>query len=285
MQNRSNVVLELSDVYGKLIDDSLTVQLRNQSLSGLNQRFDVVTHGKPAKLKNVPAFPNGISEMTVKPARYMMTSQFLNVPAGQDLSVRLMVFLQPDSAKPLYPTFNLLPQDVRQLLKRSKITADGWKNMDPLWKAGLLNICAKARTIEVQPGRTLADCFRKLIQQRPERIFALVDPDLHQLVLALPRAFGQVSGLFHKFPEGWKMLDQQESFKTDDRVGNLQITFAADTSGEGLLMVDADLDDHSGVRHVFDVLKHAITQQDTHPYNIHQILQGFQNLDPGYRLA
>jgi len=157
--------------------------------------------------------------------------------------------------------------------------------MDALWKAGLLNICAKARKIEVQPGRTIVDCLRKLVQQRPERIFTIVDPDLHDLVLQKPEILRQVSGLLHKFPGGWKMLSEKESFKTSDPAGNLQLTFANDTSGEGLLMVDADLDDHSGVQHAADVLKHWITGQDTHPYNIHQILKAFQNLDSGYRLS
>lgn len=49
-------------------------------------------------------------------------------------------------------------------------------------------------------------------------------------------------------------------------------------------MVDADADDHFGMKNVSDVLKHKIAGRNTHPYDIHEILVFFQNLDPGYVL-
>ena len=49
-------------------------------------------------------------------------------------------------------------------------------------------------------------------------------------------------------------------------------------------MADIDLDDHKGIQHAADVLKHKITGKDTDPYDIHEILIYFQHLDPGYRL-
>ena len=47
---------------------------------------------------------------------------------------------------------------------------------------------------------------------------------------------------------------------------------------------DSDIDDAAGIAHVFQVLGHWITADDTHPYDIHEILLFHQLLDPGYRL-
>jgi hypothetical protein len=32
------------------------------------------------------------------------------------------------------------------------------------------------------------------------------------------------------------------------------------------------------------VLRNAVTGQPTHPYDIHEILMGYQHIDPGYAL-
>jgi hypothetical protein len=43
-----------------------------------------------------------------------------------------------------------------------------------------------------------------------------------------------------------------------------------------------DIDDAAGIEHVFQVVHNAVSSQPTHPYNIHEILVGYQHLDPGY---
>jgi hypothetical protein len=64
-------------------------------------------------------------------------------------------------------------------------------------------------------------------------------------------------------------------------MGNLQLTFA--TNAQEQFAVDADLDDHQGIKHAFDVIKHKFSG-DTHPYDIHEVLVKFHGIDPGYRL-
>lgn len=61
------------------------------------------------------------------------------------------------------------------------------------------------------------------------------------------------------------------------------MTFAQ--SNSNALLADIDLDDHKGIKHAADVLKHKITGKNTDPYDLHQILIYFQGLDPDYRLA
>lgn len=79
------------------------------------------------------------------------------------------------------------------------------------------------------------------------------------------------------------LAEKVGSFKTFEKTGNLQLTFARNSAGK--FLVDADVDDHQGIQHAFDVLKHKFTSKDTHPFDIHQILLFFQNIDPGYALG
>jgi len=93
-------------------------------------------------------------------------------------------------------------------------------------------------------------------------------------------------GLFHSANESLHHppagFDHAGSFKTPDHYGNLQLTFFTD--GENWV-ADVDIDDAGGVEHVFQVLRNKFSGQPTHPYNIHEILVGFQKLDPGYRFV
>lgn len=282
-ENRSNVILDLIDVQGNTIGGPVRVELRNTRLRTLDQAFNVNFAGKPATLRNVPAFPNGAAELLLLPERYLLKKLPINVPAGRDLTVREMLFADPDRVDPAFPPFTKLPEDVLRLLRDSKFKADDWNSLDKKKKAGLMNICAKARTVTVASEPVTA-FFHILRDVLPARIFVLVKPELHEAVMAAPLLFRPVPGGLHDFGDGFKRLAKDESFKTLDKAGNLQLTFARDTSGEGKMLVDADLDDHSGVQHAFDVLRHTITRDDTNPYNIHQILLHFQGIDPGYTL-
>jgi hypothetical protein len=59
-------------------------------------------------------------------------------------------------------------------------------------------------------------------------------------------------------------------------------TFARDSNG--VTYADIDLDEHKNLKHVFDVIKHKLTGNETHPYFIHEVLVFSQGCDPEYRL-
>ena len=59
----------------------------------------------------------------------------------------------------------------------------------------------------------------------------------------------------------------------------VQLTFFA---GADDWVADIDIDDAAGIEHIFQVIRNAMPGRDTHPYNIHQILVGHQQIDPGY---
>jgi hypothetical protein len=50
----------------------------------------------------------------------------------------------------------------------------------------------------------------------------------------------------------------------------------------GDCVADIDIDDAAGIEHVFQVVKNKLSGNPTHPYNIHEILVGYQHNDPGY---
>jgi len=124
---------------------------------------------------------------------------------------------------------------------------------------------------------------RKLLDKdHRERIFAIVNGNLLGALRKFPERYRSVSGALHKFFDDWTPVSEQNSFKSRNNAGNIQFTFATNPSGASL--ADIDLDDHTGIEHAADVLKHKITGSNTHPYDIHQILVYFQGIDPGYRL-
>jgi hypothetical protein len=69
------------------------------------------------------------------------------------------------------------------------------------------------------------------------------------------------------------------SFKTRDNYGNLQLTFFSNVAE---WVADIDIDDTAGLEHIFQVVRNKLSGQPTHPYNIHEILVGYQHIDPGY---
>jgi hypothetical protein len=281
----------LRDAAGKGITDRVEFKLYNQRSDALNQRFDVDVKGRRVLLRNVPAFPFGLAELFIKPDRYRWKSVFVDVRPGADTIVEETVLIDPARAKPIFPTFTDLRtaarwKDLFTLLKKSGIdSAAKWEELGALRRAGLLNLYAKLQreTLESSaPIFTLLDRVVRTEDFRQDRMFALVHTDLLGAVRGHAR-FRPVSGALHVFDPPWMTVDPDGSYKTKDRAGNLQITFAARDGHVGHF-ADIDIDDHAGIRHAADVLKHHIADRDTHPYDIHNILLYFQGCDPGYVL-
>ena len=121
---------------------------------------------------------------------------------------------------------------------------------------------------------TLVESIDKtwLDKKHRERIYARVKPELLPALRNYPQVYFSVNGGMHKFPPGgWVSVKPPDSFKTlRDSAGNIQFTFAE--KGGEIFLADIDLDDHKGLAHVADVLKHKFSGKDTDPYDIHQIL-------------
>jgi hypothetical protein len=153
--------------------------------------------------------------------------------------------------------------------------------LDDIRKAGMLNIAAKTGATPLTNGRKVLSYVQKLNEVRGDRFFANVSKELRE------ETKNSVSeGLFHPAdqslhhpPEGFSPAG---SYKTPDHYGNLQLTFFM--KGDDCV-ADIDIDDAAGLEHVFQVVRNKLSGQPTHPYNIHEILVGYQHIDPGYKFV
>lgn len=290
--NRADVTINLKDVHGQTITDEVEVTFYNQKVQSFNQRFNVKFKGTAAVLPGVPAFPNGLAEVFIKPKRYRYKSIFINVIGGQKNSINEDLFVDPDKARPKLMDFDDLKAkvygaDLLRILDNSGIKKAAWNELDKRNRATVLNLSAKMFHDKLKNGDSLIGNVEIIVQKlldknHRERIYATVNGNFLGALRKFPEQFRSVSGSLHKFFDDWTPVSQQNSFKSRNNAGNIQFTFATNPSGESL--ADIDLDDHTGIKHAADVLKHKITGANTNPYDLHQILIYFQGIDPGYRL-
>ncbi|MFN7925643.1 MAG: hypothetical protein U0Q16_36420 [Bryobacteraceae bacterium] len=284
MPNTSEIILELIDADGAWITDRIEVRVQNRRCSQFDQTFRFHLEGGRVRLPNIPAAPDGAAQLTIQPASYRPKSIFIDVPAGAPLTVREQMFVDPIRVMALFPQWNDIHDTLRRLLAASGIDKSVWEGLPLEHRASVFNVWSKSWSVTLDDG-SLFQTYRRILGIKPARCLIVVDPDLQERLVNRPLQFREECGALHQFPQGWQRLPEHESFKTRDDMGNLQLTFARDTSREGLLVADVDLDDHAGIRHAFDVMKHTLSGKDTHPYDIHQILRCFQGIYPGYRLA
>jgi hypothetical protein len=290
--NRADVTVDLKDVHGQTITDEVAITFYNQKVQSLNLRFDVKFKGTPAVLPGVPAFPTGLAEVFIKPKRYRYKSIFMNVMGGQKNSINEDLFVDPDHVRPRLMDFDdlkskLYGTDLLRILEKSGIKKSKWDALDKRNRATVLNLSAKMFNDQLKNGGSLISNVESLEEKmldknHRERIYAIVNGNLLGALRKFPERYRSVSGSLHKFFDDWVAVSQQNSFKSRNNAGNIQFTFASNPAGGSL--ADIDLDDHTGIKHAADVIKHKISGANTNPYDLHQILVYFQGIDPGYRL-
>jgi hypothetical protein len=292
--NRSDVVVDFKDVYGETITDKVEIKIYNTQLQSLKNIYNVTFKGQPATLPDVPAFPTGHAQMIVTPTKYRFKQRFINVQAGETNKITEYFFVEPSKANPHPIEFADLAaksygEALLRILKASGIGAAAWNDLNKRNRATILNLCAKMSR-ETAKDKTKVVTFVDSIDQtwldtkHWERIFARVNKDLLPALRKYPEVYTSVDGGMHHFPpDGWVPVKKPDSFKTlKDSAGNIQFTFA-EKAGPAYL-ADIDLDDHKGLEHIADVLKHKFSGKDTDPYDIQQTLWFAQQLDAEYRL-
>lgn len=296
--NTGILELHLKDVLGQRINDEVRLTLDNFHLNSLDTRVDV--NNFPVKLRLV-ASPQGIWTIYVQPSSYraLNVGEFVSILPDEIVKNERTLFIHSHLAKPVFPTKDTIFvdtewSDLAELLANTTFLGEKgqalWELLSkfhPLLAAAVLNLYARSKLVVLPSQKNVFSYFQEIVEIRQDRIFVIVDPTLHKDVIQAKnttKLLKEASGLLHRFPEPYKqeLVQKPSSFKTPERTGNLQLTFAQDSSGK--MMVDVDVDDHAGIKHAFDVLKHAFTGEKTHPYDIHQILTYFYNMDLGYRL-
>lgn len=283
-----SVTLSLKNVLGDYFNDTVRFYFKNLKRQSLTRRFSLTLHGETVRTPaTIAAGAHGQYQVFITPERYREKSILFRVPLGKPAGIEETFLLEPSKANPRFPSYKELETKsswtaLINVMKKSGITATQYSSMDDQVKAGIFNLHAKMQRTTPAAGSTVFDHVEKITRPKPARFYAHVSRDLYELVSNAKVVFRSVSGALHSFFGDWKPIAKKGSFKTRDEAGNLQLTFARNVDGDYL--VDADIDDHDGLEHAFDVLKHTFTKRDTHPYDIHQILVLFQGLHPGYDL-
>jgi len=281
--NTGTVTLEFRDAYGKFIRDEVELRFRNLKLHSFDFLHQAHLDGDRLSLEGIPAFPTGNWNVEIFPKKYRFKSVFISLPSNGESLIQETFFVDPNKVHPLLPSAAEIENGERwkglwDVLAKSTVK---YAQLGDPEKAGLLNLFAKMNDPSSQ--HVWAD-VEKIFGVKPARIYAEVKSELWDKVRGLPNRFHEEpdNGSMHKFGGEWTRIAEHASFKTPDPMGNLQLTFA--NNAQERLAVDADLDDHQGLKHAFDVIKHKFSG-DTNPYDIHEVLVKFQNIDPGYNFA
>jgi hypothetical protein len=306
MADNGKLKLELVDVYGKRLQETVDISLQHkrlpQSLFFKNQDAS-----KFIQISGLFTSVEGPYQISIDPPSYHHVTQFLNVKTS-GVTEKQIVF-PVDASKVVsvnFPKFASLSKELRSILVNSS-NVFGFENktgsdlydaigVDNIKLAGLHNIACKTTATVFADGTNVLSLVKELRVVRGDRFFAFVERGLREETLNSISSglFHKVSGSLHKLPPEFETFEPTDtglapadssgfkpadSFKTNDHFGNLQLTFFR--RGDEFV-ADIDIDDAAGIEHVFQVLHNHFTGEPTHPYNIHEILVAYQHLDPKY---
>jgi len=288
---RGTLILDFFDVNEKRPNDYADVFLKHTVLISQVRHIPHHKMSRRLRISDVDSTQGGVYSVQVFPRRYRPVGRFIRVLEGKEVQQSLVFPVDPDKVVRVeFPEYDQLADDLKSVLERSDIEGYEQKRgrelydaLDDLRRAGLLNIYTKMAHTTFRNGRNVFSYVQSLRRVRGDRFFAHVEKELRDEVKnsLSDGLFHKVSGLLHTPPPGFERSD---SFKTQDRYGNLQLTFFyKPTTLE--FIADCDLDDAQGIGHLFQVIGHALSGGQTHPYDVHEILIHHQRLDPLYRLV
>jgi len=284
MPGEARLKFTLMDVYEEKLKGRVDIRLDHTALGSADK---IKNDYKPPKNFVIGELTPGIYGVSIFPTVYRPVTKFVNVG---DTELSKVSFTLPVDAEQVTgidaPDFHGLPQDLLEILKISEIQSRRgetlYRWLDDEKKAGLLNISSKMRATVFRDGRNTLSFVKGIERIRGDRFFAYVQTELRDEVKnsLSRRLFHEVPNLDHNPPHGY---EKAGSYKTDDKYGNLQLTFFKKIDALSF-MVDADIDDAAGLEHSLQVIGHYLSGKGTSPFDIHEILIHHQKLDPGYRL-
>jgi hypothetical protein len=288
MPNNPVLRLRLVDVYGKYLGEKVDIIFQHQVLNRRSKASEVVS--KDLDIVGLDGAPQGRYRMDIDPPSYQYSSIFVNMKAGGVTNVNLQFVIDPSKVtKVNFPTYSSLSDELKTLIEKSdkvlsftgQVGKALYDSIDDLRRAGLLNIATKTGATKLANGRTVLSYIQNVTELRGDRFFGTVSQELREEIKNSvdEGLFHEAGQLLHHPPEGYS---HAKSFKTPDRYGNLQLTFFNKGSD---WVADIDIDDAGGLEHVFQVVRNKLSGKPTHPYNIHEVLVGYQHLDPNYTFS
>lgn len=293
MAGKEKFVFTFEDLYGERPNEVVSVMVKHMVLSNRRNepRHDA---RKRLTIEGLDSGNGGRYQVQVFSTRYRPENVFLRVT--EDKKLEHTFVMVPDPAwgglTAAFPSYADLGTDLKTVLENSTVEGNEDKKGEALFEAlkdlraaGLLNLYAKMKATRFDDGVDAFSFVTSLRRVRGERFFADVKKDFRDAVKNSLHShlFDKVSGSLHKPPPGYVLDD---SFKTPDAHGNLQVTFFRKADALEFI-ADVDIDGSKGLEHAFDVISHSITGKDSHPYDIHAILfrSEAQKIDTGYRLV
>jgi len=281
--------LSLVDVLGNNIGGRVDVQLRHLVLSH-RPVLNGLDASKRITITDLFGAPQGNYRIEIDPSAYLPTSGFVNIKASGMTDLKRTFAIDPNKVKSVtFPPFSDLPAGTQKLLKNSDqvLSFEGKKGkalydaLDDIRKANVLNLTLKCALTPLSNGTNVLSFIERIKEIRGDRFFVAAPRELRQ-----EAKNSVVAGLFndaldnlHTPPPGFVRAG---SVKTPDKFGNLQLSFFL--KGDEC-EVDIDIDPTSGLLHLFDVIEHAITGIQTHPYAVRDVLIAHQQIDPEYRFV
>jgi hypothetical protein len=287
MANPGKLRVALTDVRNRRIKEHVDVILRHRTLADVTKAR--LKPGAASIITDLRGRPEGVYQVFVDPPSYHPVNRFVEVMASGVTPLDVVCAVDPKKVRSLeVPAFADLRDDAKRTLEASDgvLGFEGLAGaallakLDPIRQAGFMNIVAKSSQTVFANGRSVGSYLQKLLELRGDRFFVTVPQELREETKNSVQEglFVKVSSILHHIPEDFT---EAGSFKTQDRYGNLQLTFSVRGNQ---WRADIDIDDAGGIEHVFQVLGNALSGDPTHPYNIHQLLLQHQKLDPGYEL-
>jgi hypothetical protein len=246
----------------------------------------------PYNLPGIDFTQGGRYELLVSAKLYSSVHQFVRVFQDKETVLEIVFPLKASKVVGIKaPAYGSLADELAAVLIASEVESfpgmkgqDLYKALDDPRKAGLLNLYAKmsSTVFRLPQPRNAFSYVKALTRLRGDRFFAHVDKALRDEVKnsGTYKLFHKQPGGMHQPPPGYQLVD---SYKTLEKYGNLQITFF--NNSETLdYIADIDIDDAQGIEHLFQVVDHMVTGNQTNPYEVHEILLGYQKIDPQYTL-
>lgn len=283
-------ILQLSiwDVYGNFVDENVDIFLRHQTLAD-DPAVRGILADQAIRIQGLRQSPQGLYRIEIDSPSYQAVSQFVNIASDGPTEKQFRLPVDHNKVVAVrFPAITDILQDAQNLLANSSqvLGFEGksgqalYGALDDIRRAGFLNLISKSGRTRLSNNRTVLSYIQSLTEVRGDRFFAVIDPALHGETqhAVVDELFHQVDDALHTPPDGFERVD---SYKTFDTYGNLQLTFSAKRD-RSVWQVDMDIDDAQGFEHIFQVIRNIAGP--THPYDIHEILIAYQELDPGYQL-
>ena len=319
MPNEGIFELILIDVKRNPVRDTLDVEFRRAS-DGKAIREASDLSFPPTLAFRLPAFPQAINlYCDITPTRFRMRkSGFFTLTDGETIRRELTVMRLPSQWRARFERWAQLPArfdplktlllaapDVKVKEKSGTLgrfaeaaydDVDDQKTIEA--KTSLLNLFVKLTELKA-PGtsRNWFSYLRSLLQIGRERLIAVVDPKMGQIVRRIKDDVSEypdyrntpAGNHYGNIPAGYQAAKSDMfSIKSSEDNGNLQLTLAParDPAGDEVLLLDSDIDENGRLlEHLADVFKHKFTG-GTHSFDIHEYLSlAHPSIPLGYDLV